>query len=317
MKRIVNIRLLVLGFVLQILSVYCLAQTRESNYYYQIGIDNVAKGQFEEAIDAFKMCQRLDGTKTSQDFNLGNNWHHWLGYCYYKNNDIDNARQYSDLYKYKPYNRLLVPGIDTLYNKVIVFSKDANYSRALDYLNQIEDTLASKFGKSNIYLTRIWEDQASMHYGLNHYMATTNILTKIWKLYNDSIGPCYEWQKIGQKLIQCYSTEGKRDKTISIEPLDSNTVKISRTKTYETGLIFIKDSINPFLLLPMEYRNIEKINDRFVFVTEDIDHHFIIDFSNWTFSKNITASSVFKYITDVDGVPVFSTYEKFIVSKQV
>ena len=313
MKRIVNIKLLVLGFVLQILSVYCLAQTRESNYYYQIGIDNVAKGQFEEAIDAFKMCQKIDGTKTSQDFNLGNNWHHWLGYCYYKKNDIDNARKYSDLYKYKPYNRLLVPGIDTLYNKVIVFSKDANYSRALDYLNQIEDTLASKFGKSNIYLCKIWEDQASMHYGLNHYMATTNILTKIWKLYNDSIGPCYEWQKIGQKLIRCYIAEKNRDKAIIVEKLDSNTVKIRRTKTYETGLIFIKDSINPFLLLPMEYRNIKKINDRFVFVTEeDIDHNFIIDFSNWTFSKNITASSVFKYITDVDGVPVFSTYEKFI-----
>lgn len=312
MKRIVNIKLLVLGFVLQILSVYCLAQTRESNYYYQIGIDNVAKGQFEEAIDAFKMCQRLDGTKTSQDFNLGNNWHHWLGYCYYKNNDIDNARKYSDLYKYKPYNRLLVPGIDTLYNKVIVFSKDANYSRALDYLNQIEDTLASKFGKSNIYLCKIWEDQASMHYGLNHYMATTNILTKIWTLYNDSIGPCYEWQKIGQKLIRCYSAEGKRDKAIQAEPLDSNTVKIRRSKTYETGLFFMKDSITPILLLPMEYRNIEKINDRFLFVTKDLDHHFIIDFSNWTFSKNITASSVFKYITDVDGVPVFSTYEKFI-----
>ena len=312
MKRIVNIKLLVLGFVLQILSVYCLAQTRESNYYYQIGIDNVAKGQFEEAIDAFKMCQRLDGTKTSQDFNLGNNWHHWLGYCYYKNNDIDNARKYSDLYKYKPYNRLLVPGIDTLYNKVIVFSKNANYSRALDYLNQIEDTLASKFGKSNIYLSKIWEDQASMHYGLNHYMASTNILTKIWKLYNDSIGPCNKWHEIGQMLLRCYSAEGKRDKAIQVEPLDSNTVKIRRTKTYETGLFFMKDSITPILLLPMEYRNIEKINDRFLFVTKDLDHHFIIDFSNWTFSKNITASSVFKYITDVDGVPVFSTYDNFI-----
>ena len=307
-----------LGFAFQVLCICCcIAQTRESDKYYQRGIDNVEAGQYKDALEAFKMCKIIDGNTISQDFNISNNSHEWLGFCYYKSNDVDNAKQYSDFYKYKPYNRLLISGIDTLYNKVIIFFKDGKYDSALDYLNHIEDILASKFGKNNIYLNLIWEQQASMHFGLNHYMAATNILTKIWNIYNDSIGPCYEWQKIGQKLIRCYSAEGKRDKAIQAEPLDSNTVKIRRTKTYETGLYFMKDSITPILLLPMEYRNIEKINDRFVFVTEDIDHHFIIDFSNWTFSKNITASSVSKYITDVDGVPVFSTYEKFIVSKQV
>ena len=302
-----------LGFAFQVLCICCcIAQTRESDKYYQRGIDNVEAGQYKDALEAFKMCKIIDGNTISQDFNISNNSHEWLGFCYYKSNDVDNAKQYSDFYKYKPYNRLLISGIDTLYNKVIIFFKDGKYDSALDYLNHIEDILASKFGKNNIYLNLIWEQQASMHFGLNHYMAATNILTKIWNIYNDSIGPCYEWQKIGQKLIRCYSAEGKRDKAIQAEPLDSNTVKIRRTKTYETGLYFMKDSITPILLLPMEYRNVEKINDRFLFVTKDLDHHFIIDFSNWTFSKNITASSVSKYITDVDGVPVFSTYEKFI-----
>lgn len=302
-----------LGFAFQVLCICCcIAQTRESDKYYQRGIDNVETGQYKDAIEAFKKCKQIDGNTISQDFNISNNSHEWLGFCYYKSNDVDNAKQYSDFYKYKPYNRLLISGIDTLYNKVIIFFKDGKYDRALDYLNQIEDILSLKFGKNNIYLNQIWEQQASMHLGLNHYMAATNILTKIWNIYNDSIGPCYEWQKIGQKLIRCYSAEGKRDKAIQAEALDSNTVKICRTKTHETGLYLMKDSITPILLLPMEYRNIEKINDRFLFVTKDLDHHFIIDFSNWTFSKNITASSVFKYITDVDGVPVFSSFDKFV-----
>ena len=302
-----------LGFALQILCICCcIAQTRESDKYYKIGIENVEAGQYKEAIDAFKMSKQIDGNIISQDFNISNNSHEWLGFCYFKSNDVDNAKRYSDFYKYKPYNRLLVHGIDTLYNKVVISSKEDKYGIALDYLNQIEDILASKFGKNNIYLNQIWEQQASMHFGLSHYRVATNILTKIWNIYNDSIGPCYEWQKIGQKLIRCYSAEGKRDKTIQVEPLDSNTVKIRNTKTFATGLYFMKDSITPILLLPMEYRNIEKINDRFLFVTkDDLFHHFIIDFSNWSFSK-IIPDIIHKYITDVDGVPVFSAYDKFI-----
>lgn len=302
-----------LGFALQILCICCcIAQTRESDKYYKIGIENVEAGQYKEAIDAFKMCKQIDGDTISQVFNISNNSHEWLGFCYFKSNDVDNAKRYSDFYKYKPYNRLLVHGIDTLYNKVVTFSKEGKYDRALDYLNQIEDILALKFGKNNIYLNEIWKLQASMHFGLNHYMAATNLLTIIWNIYNDSIGPCYKWQEIGQMLIRCYSAEGKRDKAIQAEPLDSNTVKIRRTKTFETGLILMKDSITPILLLPMEYRNIEKINDRFLFVTkDDLFHHFIIDFSNWSFSK-IIPDIIFKYVTDVDGVPVFSAYDKFI-----
>ena len=308
-----NDKIFGLGFAFQVLCICCcIAQTRESDKYYQRGIDNVETGQYKDAIEAFKKCKQIDGNTISQDFNISDNSHEWLGFCYYKSNDVDNAKQYSDFYKYKPYNRLLISGIDTLYNKVIIFFKDGKYDRALDYLNQIEDILSLKFGKNNIYLNQIWEQQASMHLGLNHYMAATNILTKIWNIYNDSIGPCYEWQKIGQKLIRCYSAEGKRDKAIQAEALDSNTVKICRTKTHETGLYLMKDSITPILLLPMEYSNIEKINDRFLFVTKDVYHHFIIDFSNWTFSKNITESSVFKYITNVDGVPVFSSFDKFV-----
>ena len=302
-----------LGFAFQILCVCCcIAQTRESDKYYQRGIDNVEAGQYKEAIAEFKMCKQIDGDTISQVFNISNNSHEWLGYCYFKNNDVDNAKKHSYFYKYKPNNRLEIHGIDTLYYNVITSTKEGKYDRALDYLNQIEDTLAQKFGKNNIYLNEIWEQQAYMHYRLSHYMAATNILTKIWNTYNDSIGPSYKWQEVGQMLIRYYSAERKRDKAIQAEQLDSNTVKIRRTKTYETGLILMKDSITPILLLPMEYRNIEKINDRFLFVTKDLDHHFIIDFSNWSFSKNITASSVFKYITDVDGVPVFTTYEKFI-----
>ena len=302
-----------LGFVLQILCVFCcIAQTRESDKYYQRGINNVEAGQYKDAIEAFKMCKQIDGSTISRDFNISNNSHEWLGFCYYKNNDVANAKRYSYFYKYKPNNRLLIYGIDTLYNNFIVLSKKGDYGKALEYLYSVENILASKFGKNNIYLNELWEQQAYMHYRLNHYMAATNMLTKIWNIYNDSIGPCYKWQEIGQMLIKVYSAEGKRDKAIQVEPLDSNTVKIRRTKTYETGLFFMKDSITPILLLPMEYRNIEKINDRFLFVTKDLEHHFIIDFSNWTFSKNITASSVLKYIADVDGVPVFSTYEKFI-----
>lgn len=306
-------KLLTMFFLVQIQSVICcLAQTQESDKHYQIGISNVEAGQYKEAIEAFKKCKQIDGNTILPDFNISNNSHEWLGFCYYKSNDVNNAKKYSDFYKYKPYNRLLIHGIDTLYCKVITSSKNSKYDIALDYLNEIEEILAQKFGKNNIYLNEIWEQQASMHFGLNHYMAATNILTKIWNIYNDSIGPCYEWQKIGQKLIRCYSAEGKRDKAIQVEPLDSNTVKIRRSKTYETGLFFMKDSITPILLLPMEYHNIEKINDRFLFVTKDLDHHFIIDSSNWTFSKNITESSVNKFVAEVDGVPVFSTYEKFI-----
>ena len=313
MKMYFMTKMFGLGFALQILSICCcIAQTRESDKYYQIGIENVEAGQYKEAIDAFKMSKQIDGNIISQDFNISNNSHEWLGFCYFKSNDVDNAKRYSDFYKYKPYNRLLVHGIDTLYNKVVISSKEDKYGIALDYLNQIEDILASKFGKNNIYLNQIWEQQASMHFGLSHYRVATNILTKIWNIYNDSIGPCYEWQKIGQKLIRCYSAEGKRDKTIQVEPLDSNTVKIRNTKTFATGLYFMKDSITPILLLPMEYRNIEKINDRFLFVTkDDLFHHFIIDFSNWSFSK-IIPDIIHKYITDVDGVPVFSAYDKFI-----
>lgn len=312
MKTYFMTKMFGLGFAFQILCVCCcISQTRESDKYYQRGIDNVSAGQYKDAIEAFKMCKQIDGNTISQDFNISNNSREWLGFCYYKSNDVDSAKQYSDFYKYKPYNRLLIHGIDTLFYKGITSSKDGKYDIALDYLNQIEDILAQKFGKNNIYLNEIWEQQASLHFGLNHYMAATNILTKIWNIYNDSIGPCYEWQKIGQKLIRCYSAEGKRDKAIQAEPLDSNTVKIRRTKTYGTGLIFMKDSITPILLLPMEYQNIEKINDRFLFVTKDLDHHFIIDFSNWTFSKNITDYSV-KYVIDANGVPVFSAYDKFI-----
>ena len=302
-----------LGFAFQILCICCcIAQTQESNKYYQIGINNAEAGQYNDAIEAFKICKQIDGNITSHDFNISNNSHEWLGFCYFKNNDVENAKKYSYFYKYKPNNRLEIHGIDTLYYNAITSSKEGKYDRALDYLKQIEDILALKFGKNNIYLNKILEQQAYMHFELNHHMAATNILTKIWNTYNDSIGPCYKWQEIGQMLIKFYSAEGKRDQAIQAEPLDSNTVKIRRTKTYETGLIFMKDSITPILLLPMEYRNIEKINDRFLFVTKDLDHHFIIDFSNWTFSKNITASSVLKYITDVDGVPVFSAYDKFI-----
>lgn len=312
MKKNIIGKIIELGFIFQILGVLCcFAQTRESDQYYQQGIDNITRGNYTEAIGAFKKCQELDGTKTTPDFNISNNWHHWIGYCYYKNNDLDNARKYSDFYKFEPNNRLQIKGIDSIYYKVICFSKERKYQEALDCLNQIEKTLSSKFGKNNIYLNEIWEAQANMHFGLNHYMAATNILTKIWEIYNDSLGPCYERQKIGQELIRCYAAEGKRDKAITMEPLDSNTVIIRRTKTFDTGLVFLKDSITPFLLLPMKYRNIEKINDRFIFVTTDFDHHFIVDFSNWTFSKNITDYSV-KYVTDVDGVPVFSTYEKLI-----
>ena len=306
-------RILILGLALQIQSLCCWAQTQESDKYYQIGIDYIARNNYSEALDAFKKCQELDGTKTTQHFNISNNWHHWIGFCYYKMNDINSAKHYSDFYKFKPYNRLQIHGLDSIYYEFISSANERDYNRALDYLNQVEDTLASKFGKNNIYLNKIWEAQASMHFGLSHFMTATNILTKIWEIYNDSIGPCYEWQRIGKQLIQCYAEEIKRDKAITVEQLDSNTITIRRDKTYETGLILMKDSITPLLLLPMKYRNIRKIDDRFLFITKDIDHHFIIDVPKWRFSPNIDVSSVDEFVTEINDVPVFRTgYTKFV-----
>jgi len=314
MKTYFMTKIFGLGFVLHILCICCcIAQTRESDKYYQIGINNAEAGQYNDAIDAFQMCKQIDGNTISHDFNISNNSHEWLGFCYYKNNDVENAKKYSYYYKYKPNNRLEIHGIDTLYNNFITSAEEGNYNRALDYLNRVEDILAGKFGKNNIYLNEIWEQQAYMHFDLNHHMAATNMLTKIWNNINDSIGPCYKWQEIGQMLIRYYLDEGKRDGAIQVEPLDSNTVKIRRTKTYETGLVFMKDSITPILLLPMEYRNINKINDRFLYVTIDLDHHFIIDVTKWLFSPNINSFSVDEYITDIEGVPVFRIgYAKFV-----
>lgn len=293
---------LVLLFFL--VSISCIAQTKESNSKYSKGISYVDKNNYAKAIEEFKECLKID-TVATLSFNLGINSHDWIAYCYFKLGEIDSAKYYSDFYKYRPYNRFEIEGVDSIYGRGIECSRKKNYKEALECLNEVEQKIASIYGSKNMHLNKIWIEQAKLQYMLNHHPNAINILTKVWYNYNDSLGPCKNWKKVGDLLLRCYYDEGKRENYLQSERLDSNTVIIKRTDAYKTGLFQIGENSDITLILPMEYSDIRKINDRFLFVNENYNKHFIVDFSNGRFSKNIAEGGNPIFVSEVNGIPVF------------
>ena len=292
-------------------SISCIAQTKESNSKYSKGISYVDKNNYAKAIEEFKECLKID-TVASLTFNLGINSHDWVAYCYFKLGEIDSAKYYSDFYKYRPYNRFEIEGVDSIYGRGIECSRKKNYKEALECMNEVEQKIVSIYGSKNMHLNKIWIEQAKLQYMLNHHPNAINILTKVWYNYNDSLGPCKNWKKVGDLLLRCYYDEGKRENYLQSERLDSNTVIIKRTDAYKTGLFFIGENSDITLILPMEYESIHKIDERFLLVDVDFDRHFIFDFSNWRHSQPFSESTIYRHICDAKGIPVFQGFNAIV-----
>lgn len=307
----INFRKLHIVLLFFFVTISCIAQTKESNSKYYKGISYVDKNNYAKAIEEFKECLKTD-TVATLTFNLGINSHDWVAYCYFKLGEIDSAKYYSDFYKYRPYNRFEIEGVDSIYGRGIECSRKKNYKEALECLNVVEQKIASIYGSNNMHLNKIWIEQAKLQYMLNHHPNAINILTKVWYNYDDSLGPCKKWKEVGDLLLRCYYDEGNRENYIKSERLDSNTVIIKRTDTYKTGLFLIGENSDITLILPMEYKSIHKIDERFLFVDVDFEKHFIFDFSNWRHSKPFTESNILRHICDANGVPVFLGFETII-----
>ena len=187
-----------------IVATVCFAQPRESDIFYRKGVEYVDNGDYAKAIEFFTMCQKIDTVQT-ESFNLSNNWHYWIGYCYNKLGETDSARRYSSFYKYRPYNRFEIQGIDSVYGKCMVYCSEGKYDEALKYLDIVENGITSTYGSTNMYLNEIWKRRAIIFYVQNRIPNAINILTKVWHNYQDSLGICMEWRNVGDLLIRCYS----------------------------------------------------------------------------------------------------------------
>lgn len=303
-----------LGLLVLLIPTICPAQSAESNNYYRKGIEYVSSEDYINAISAFKMCQQTDTAQTPS-FNLSHNWRNWVGYCYYKIGETDSAKHYTEFYRYKPYNRFEIQGLDSIYWKSAVLYNEKKNEESLHYLNEVEQRLLSIYGPSNMYLNIIWRNQALLLYPYNRPKAI-NILTKVWHNYADSLGYCKTWKEAGDELLSYYMDSGKRDSTLQAyfldEPLDSNMVVLKNTNTNKVGLIQMSDMT---LILPMEYNSISKINDRFLLVNADYrkDLSFFVDLATGKHSQLF--SGVFygvKYICESNGIPIFHGFKEFI-----
>lgn len=297
--------------LLLFVTISSIAQTKESNYHYYKGIKYVEANNYLNAVEEFKTCLKID-TVATLSFNLSNNSHDWIAYCYFKLGKTDSARYYSDFHKYRPYNRFEIEGVDSLYGKGIEYSNKKDYRKALECVNGVEQLLAMTYDSNNMYLNKIWVEQAKLQYVLNHHPSAINILTKVWYNYNDSLGPCKNWKEVGDLLLKCYYDEGKKQNFLQSERLDSNTVIIKRTDTNKRGLFYIGKNSDLTLILPMEYISLSKIDDRFLLVNKNWDKYFVVDFSNGKYSKYFNYASGLKYICDSKGVPVFMGYGTII-----
>lgn len=283
------------------------AQTEKSNLNYKEGIKYVNNDDYKNALEAFKQCLQIDSLP-NDTFNLSNNSVDWVGYCYYKMGLIDSAKVYTELYKYMPYSRFDVLGTDSIYGIVNRLWKEEEYEQCLLHLEEIEKRLRSLRDLHEVYLAKIWVKQGLMLVSQKKFPVAKRIITRAWQIYNDSVGPSQYWRNAGNLLINCYTAEDK----ISCEYIDSCLVRIKHKETNEEGLLYWPSGGSPTLLVPMQYRHIEKIDNRFIFVADnDMDVNFILDIFNNKFSKNVPWSD-YKYLCDINGIPVFKSYDRIV-----
>ena len=182
MKRIVLIMMMLLPLLV-------LAQSKQSDEYYNKGVELYNNGKFQKAIPYFEKSNELDQNELEEGNDRRYYSIHWLANCYYKLGDVDKAQELlPDVYYMQPVDRNLTIESDNYIQQSYSYAASGDYGMALSYTEFCADKEKKELGENHWYYANSLLSCAQLSPDLQYCRTCANKAFEIFKKNNFILG---------------------------------------------------------------------------------------------------------------------------------
>ena len=176
-------------------------QSQKSKKLFSQGIELYNQQKYKEAIKMFNRCKELDEIEMdSLDFRKEYS-KEWIAHCYYKLNDINNAKAQEGVYDYdrEPVDRALIADADSLLYLANTIASNGNIAYAINKCREGLELAEAALGKNHYAVANIRAGLGS-YYIFNNNFDKADAEFQLAKQIYKSLGyeTCYDY---GQTLL--------------------------------------------------------------------------------------------------------------------
>lgn len=176
-------------------------QSQKSKKLFSQGLELYNQQKYKEAIEMFNQCKELDELEMdSLDFRKEYS-KEWIAYCYYKLNDINNAKAQEGVYDYyrEPVNRALLADSDSLLYLANTIVSNGNFAYAINKCSEGLELAEEVLGKNHYAVANIHAMLGTIYF-FNNNFDKADAEFQLAKQIDKSLGyeTCYDY---GQTLL--------------------------------------------------------------------------------------------------------------------
>lgn len=175
--------------LLAMLPLFAFSQSKQSDEYFNKGVELYNAGKYKEAIPYFEKSNELDIQELDESDARRYYSIHWLSNCYYKLGKEETATElYPDEYSVTPVDRRLTVESDALANKVDAAMNDGDYNAAIRYLKKMIQIEKSVEGENHPWVANDYHLMGICLNGIENYEEAEKYIKLYVDIYEKNFG---------------------------------------------------------------------------------------------------------------------------------